>query len=616
MVFAHSIIKLTGKTKVDFLNEISGELLRAHELGDIPGFDDFVKIQPLNKGLSGDNKLYIETKNGQRLLLRVAKIEEYERKKMEYDMLKRAANLSIPISTPKDFGICNNGKNVYQLLEWVVGEDLEEVMINLSETEQYVCGLKAGRLLQKINTLPAPEDAEPWADRFWLKVLRRIEFCETHNLKSENSDSIIRFLRENKRIIEDRPQTFIHGDFNISNLILMPSGEMGAVDFSCYNKDYGDPWWDIFTFIWGTEVPGYFYTGLINGYFNNEPTTEFFKVLSYYLAYDALAALCDTSIGEQGEPQDGQRHMANVLLWLDNMNSSVPTWYFKDFCVQWADGVPYKLNAPYDFSFLSRYGKVFKVFDEQGSGNIAFGTEKGGKRYFVKFAGAPKPNYIANRESGEVDAESAVTLLKAAVPIYRDLAHPTLIKFVTAEEIPCGATSGGFAAVFEYEDAIGIEPKDSPDYLRFMQMPLENKKRAFEDIVEFHIHVAEKGYVALDFYDGSILYDYDNEKVIICDIDLYQKSPFVNVGKMGIIGSAGYVSPEECIEDEVMDEITNVYTMGATAFALFAYGNRTLEKWTLSKEQHDVAIKAVSDERDNRQQGIKQFLAEWRSAKC
>ena len=293
------------------------------------------------------------------------------------------------------------------------------------------------------------------------------------------------------------------------------------------------------------------------------------------------------------------------------MNNLVPTWYLKDFYIQWTDGVPYKLKEPYDFSFLSKYGKVFKAFDEQGSGNIAFGIDKDSKRYFVKFAGAPKPNYIANRDSGDVDTESAIELLKNAVPIYRELAHPNLIKFVTAEEI-----GGGYAAVFEYENAVGIEPKDSPDYFRFMQMPLENKMRAFEDIVGFHIHVADKGYVALDFYDGSILYDYNNEKVIICDIDLYQKSPFVNVGKMGIIGSARYVSPEECAEDEVIDEVTNVYTMGATAFALFSYGNRTLDKWTLSKGLFDVALKAVSDERNNRQQTIEQFITEWELAKA
>jgi len=287
----------------------------------------FTKIEPLNKGLSGDNKFYIETADEQRLLLRVAEIEEFERKKTEYDMLQRGASLGILTSTPIDFGLCDNGNSVYQLLAWVDGKDLEDALPSLSETDQYACGLKAGKLLRKINTLPAPENAEPWFDRFWLKVLRRIEFYKTHNLKSDSGDLIVGFLQENKHVIDNRPQTFIHGDFNISNLILTPNGEIGAIDFSCYNEDYGDPWWDIFTFIWGTEVPGYFYSGLINGYFDGKPTGEFFNVISYYLAYDALAALCDTSVGEQGEPQDGQRHMANILLWLDNMNNPVPTWY-------------------------------------------------------------------------------------------------------------------------------------------------------------------------------------------------------------------------------------------------------------------------------------------------
>jgi serine/threonine-protein kinase len=277
--------------------------------------------------------------------------------------------------------------------------------------------------------------------------------------------------------------------------------------------------------------------------------------------------------------------------------------------VQWIDGVPYKLEAPFDFSFLRKYGKVFKAFDGQASGNISFGMENGEKRYFVKFAGAPKPNYISNRESGAVDAASAIEFLKAAAPLYTELAHPALIKFVSAEEI-----GGGYAAVFEWEDAIGIEPKGSPDYMKFMQMPIEKKMRAFEDIVEFHAYVAAKGYVALDFYDGSILYDYDKEKVIICDIDLYQKSPFANVGKLGIVGSARYVSPEECVKDAIMDEITNVYTMGATAFALLAHGDRSPEAWALSSALYAVAKRAVSDERDERQQSIRQLMEEWRAA--
>jgi serine/threonine-protein kinase len=302
--------------------------------------------------------------------------------------------------------------------------------------------------------------------------------------------------------------------------------------------------------------------------------------------------------------------MENVLRWFDNLQNPVPSWYLKDFYIQWTDGIPYKLKAAFNFTFLSKYGKVFKAFDEQGSGNIAFGVANGDEKYFIKFAGAPKENYIANRDSGAINTVSAIELLKKAVPLYKELEHPALIKFVTAEEI-----GGGYAAIFEWSNAIGIEPKDSPDYMKFMQMPVEKKIQAFEDIMEFHAYVAAKGYIALDFYDGSILYDYDKEKVIVCDIDLYQKSPFINIGKMGIIGSARYVSPEERIQDAVMDEITNVYTMGATAFALFAFGDRTPEKWSLSERLYDVVKRAVSDERNIRQQSIGQLIEEWRAAK-
>jgi serine/threonine-protein kinase len=257
------------------------------------------------------------------------------------------------------------------------------------------------------------------------------------------------------------------------------------------------------------------------------------------------------------------------------MNNPVPTWYLKDFYIQWTDDVPYKLKAPFDFSFLSEYGKVFKVFDEQGSGNISFGVENGDKKYFVKFAGAQPEQY--NEFCG--DPVSAVKRLKESVTIYHDLAHPNLIKFIKAEEI-----GGGYITIFEWSDAAGIEPFNSPEHLKFMQMPTEKKIRAFEEILEFHANIAAKGYVAIDFYEGSILYDYDNEKIIICDIDYYRKSPYV--GDLGFIcRSARLASPEENIIGAVIDENTNVYTMGAMAFSLFADNDRSPEAWPLSAKR-------------------------------
>ena len=46
-------------------------------------------------------------------------------------------------------------------------------------------------------------------------------------------------------------------------------------------------------------------------------------------------------------------------------------------------------ESPFDFSFISKYGTIFKVFDDRNSGNICFGVKTDdGKCYFIKFAGA------------------------------------------------------------------------------------------------------------------------------------------------------------------------------------------------------------------------------------
>jgi len=80
-------------------------------------------------------------------------------------------------------------------------------------------------------------------------------------------------------------------------------------------------------------------------------------------------------------------------------------------------------------------------------------------------------------------------------------------------------------------------------------------------------------------------------------------------------GSSRFMSPEEFELGAVIDEITNVYLMGATVFALFADYERTPEKWQLNKELYEVALKAVSNARNQRQQSILKFIEEWNEAR-
>jgi len=266
--------------------------------------------------------------------------------------------------------------------------------------------------------------------------------------------------------------------------------------------------------------------------------------------------------------------------------------------MQSLDGVSFRLGAPFDFGFLRRYGTVFKVFDEQDSGNVCFGVVgAGGERYFVKFAGASASRYLGT-------PAEATAGLRAAVAVYQDLAHPSLIKLVRHEAI-----GGGYAVVFDWVDAICAHRAFPDDYRRFRALPLRVFDRVFRDVLAFHVHVAERGYVAVDFYDGSILWDETAQRTIICDIDFYRRRPAT--GSADLWGSLRFVSPEERVDGAVIDEVTNVYTMGATAFCLFADCDRSREAWPLSDALYEVASRAISDDRGMRQQSVQELLDEW-----
>lgn len=75
------------------------------------------------------------------------------------------------------------------------------------------------------------------------------------------------------------------------------------------------------------------------------------------------------------------------------------------------------------------------------------------------------------------------------------------------------------------------------------------------------------------------------------------------------------MSPEESRSGAIIDEISNVFTMGATAFVFFAEDDKqSREKWTLSNDLYEVAKKAISEPRNQRQQTICNYIADWRAA--
>ena len=185
----------------------------------------------------------------------------------------------------------------------------------------------------------------------------------------------------------------------------------------------------------------------------------------------------------------------------------------------------------------------------------------------MKFAGAKPEDF-----SG--DPTDAIDRLIKAISVYKKLEHPFLRKLVDHFAI-----ENGYAAVFEWFEgeclhshwSFGGQAKytnpKSP-YYRFRNLEIEKRLEALDKIFSFHAFVESQGFVAVDFYDGSILYNFLDDETRICDIDFYRKSPSVNDLGEDFWGSDRSKSPEEYELGAPIDSITNVFNMGAIAFGL------------------------------------------------
>ena len=202
-------------------------------------------------------------------------------------------------------------------------------------------------------------------------------------------------------------------------------------------------------------------------------------------------------------------------------------------------------------------------------------------------------------------------MLRNAVAVAESIRHACLPRLLNVIESPDGPM-----LVYEWAggELLGVprEERSNPlsPYQRFRALPPDEISRCLDQIYELHRDLSALGWIAVDFYDGSLIYDFDTATVHVVDLDSYHLGPFVNrMGRM--FGSTRFMSPEEFEAGALIDERSNVFMLGRTILELLSDASGDFRG---SPAVLKVAQRAVSISRRERYPTVAALWSEWGSA--
>ena len=241
--------------------------------------------------------------------------------------------------------------------------------------------------------------------------------------------------------------------------------------------------------------------------------------------------------------------------------------------------------------YLEQVGEVFARFGantSQDSGNLSFGVDMDGQRFFIKTAGD------AADTAPYLDFAGRERLLRNAARIAEMIRHRLLPNFHGLIESP-----GGPLLAYEWRDGdhlgTGRDRRDDPTsaFQRFRSLPAVEILAAIDELIDLHGQVDVAGWIQGDFYDGCLLYDFDRRQLTVIDLDCYRPGPFRNdMGRM--FGSTRFMAPEEFSLGAPIDSRTTAYVMARTVLVFLADGTLDRDAFRASDAVYDVVQEAVT----------------------
>jgi len=323
----------------------------------IPSYPTWKTVKKITLGWSTDEKYHIIDNRGNQMILRLSDLNHYDRKVMQFEALHLLKSLGLNIPHPIDLGV-TDGK-VYLLLTYLEGQPAIEQIHQLNQEEHYLLGKEAGQMLKKIHQIERSSDPT-WFNRYQLKMAKKIKRFMQTDIDLPYKEKIVSYLSKNMHHLKDAKITLTHGDFHLGNMVIH-KGHLGIIDFD--KMEYQDSMDDFKPFCWNTRISPSFQSGLIDGYFHDQIPENFFFKLSIYAAESLISHYpWALNIGQE-EAELAKKIYHEVLVYYDDFNQIIPTWYQK------TKDQPIIIE-PYQVHWKHQFDKIQSILLENLSNDI------------------------------------------------------------------------------------------------------------------------------------------------------------------------------------------------------------------------------------------------------
>jgi hypothetical protein len=252
--------------------------------------------------------------------------------------------------------------------------------------------------------------------------------------------------------------------------------------------------------------------------------------------------------------------------------------------------------------FLAGQGQIFAVFPHQDSGCRSYGVEAGGDRYFVKTS---------------IEAR-AVASLRRAMVVHGAVRHVAIIPLLGTASTETGlllAYPWVAGEVLYGAPATGRAKRLDPSgpHARLRALPVSEIIAALDAIFDAHLALAAGGFVAVDLYDGCVIYDFAAQRVWLCDLAEYRRGPFLVPGER-LPGSTRFMAPEELRRDARIDQRTTVFNLGRMGLVLLDTGDLD-GRFRAGPAAYAVLEKATQPAPSDRYATVSDFVTAWGAAR-